>query len=187
LIASSFYPSIQRAAQVAGEVVSAIQVGVSLFRAGVSVITGTGEVFRTPEWNPGTNSFAPQNSATLRPKLSYSKCFNSYRFSSNFTGRARTVAEIVELGSELSLLGDLAATGYKTSARSAYIGGTKNRYASGLNYVFRRAADAVGSPTLKGRLTSIGSRVTPALAVTGAFTGGYNLSVAIQCATGVLN
>ncbi len=72
------------------------------------------------------------------------------------------------------------------SARSAYIGGTQNRYASGLNYVFRRAADAVGSSSLKGTLTRFGSRVTPPLAVVGAFTGGYNLSIAAQCGLGVL-
>jgi hypothetical protein len=122
-----------------------------------------------------------------RPPLSYTMCFNSFKFSSNFTGTARTVAEVIEVGSQLSLLGDMAASAHKVNSRSAYIGGTKNRYASGLNYLFRRVANAVGSPKLKGTLTGVGNKVTPALAVPGAFTGGYNVSVALQCATGVLN
>lgn len=116
----------------------------------------------------------------------FNRCFNNYRFSSNFTGTARTVAEAVEAGSEISLASDIAATAYKMSARSAYIGGTTNRYASGLNFALRRAADAVGSSSLKGTLTRIGSRVTPVLSGIGAFTGGYNIAVAAQCGLGTI-
>ncbi len=165
---------------------------------GVSGMMGSGTEHMRSEWGTddegggvGASNLSgggPQEPAPIRlPPLPFSKCFNSYKFSSNFTGTSRTIAEVVEVGSELSLAGDIAATAYKMNARSAYIGGTTNRYGSGLNYVFRRVADSVGSSTLKGTLTKIGNRITPPLAIVGAFTAGYNLSVAVQCGLGVLN
>ena len=66
------------------------------------------------------------------------------------------------------------------------VGGPKQQYASGLNYLFRRVGQAVGSPALTGSLVAFGDVVTPILAVTGAFTGAYDATVAAQCALGVL-
>ena len=59
-------------------------------------------------------------------------------------------------------------------------------YASGMNWAFRRIAQTFKSPELQRVLVSIGDDATIPFAVFGAFITGYNLSIAAQCAIGVL-
>jgi RHS repeat-associated protein len=118
------------------------------------------------------------------PKLSFWKCFEKNKFSSLFAGtKLQTAAEFVEIGSEISLGGDIVATIYKSTQKTI---GKPQPYASGLNWALRRFANTVGSSSLKGSLVRVGSKVTPILAGVGAFTAGYNLSTAVQCGLGVL-
>ncbi len=123
-------------------------------------------------------------------KKTFRNCFNNNRFSSLFKGtRLYGAAKFAEIGPPTSLAGDTAAIIYKSTRTGA--GGTTNIYASGLNYVFRSAASALGNPTiggvsLKGALVTVGDIATPALAVPGAFSAGYNLSTAVQCGLGVI-
>jgi len=123
-------------------------------------------------------------------KKTFRNCFNNNRFSSLFKGtRLYGVAKFAEIGPPTSLAGDTAATIYKSTRTG--IGGSTNAYASGLNYVFRAAANALGNPSiggasLKGALTTFGDIATPVLAVPGAFSAGYNLSTAVQCGLGVI-
>ncbi|MFQ5479562.1 MAG: hypothetical protein ACE5E4_13215, partial [Candidatus Binatia bacterium] len=92
-------------------------------------------------------------------------------------GAARNAVELVEVGSAVSLTGDLVAMS-KKATRSG-VGGTTTRYASGFNMIGRYAVKAGGgflrmSPTAiargVGMVNGIGNRLTPAMAVFGAFT-----------------
>ena len=133
----------------------------------------------------------PHPTPTPRPSKpsNFSRCFNGWRFSatvdyftqgSRLNGAARFTAQALEIGPPISLAGDAAATGFKATRTG--IGGTTNPYASGLNFVIRRAAPA----SLKGSLVAIGSKVTPILSGVGAFTGGYNFAMAVQCGLGII-
>jgi hypothetical protein len=62
------------------------------------------------------------------------------------------------------------------------IGGPKQAYASGLNWVFRKVFSGPGL----GAAIKVGDKVTPALAVTGTLTGSYNATIAAQCLAGIL-
>jgi hypothetical protein len=64
--------------------------------------------------------------------------------------------------------------------------GTTNPYASGFNMIGRGVVKAVGRPDLIGKVNAIGGKVTPMLAVVGAFTGAYNTTIELQCRTGVI-
>ncbi len=94
----------------------------------------------------------------------------------------------MEIGPPFSFAGDMAATAAKASGTTL---GRPQPYASGLNWLFRRTADTLGNPTisstpLKGILTGVGNKATPALAVTGVFTFSYNATIAVECGCGVL-
>jgi hypothetical protein len=92
----------------------------------------------------------------------------------------------------LSLIGDLSATLQK-SVRTG-LGGPENLYASGLNRLFRSVARELveyGASrefrrTFVKTLIKFGDKATPVFAVGGAFSLGYNLSIAVQCALGAL-
>jgi hypothetical protein len=72
----------------------------------------------------------------------------------------------------------MAATSYKAKQTTI---GKPQPYASELNWLFRRGADAVASSSLKGSLVKFGSKASPILSGVAAFTAGYNASVAGQC------
>jgi RHS repeat-associated protein len=113
-------------------------------------------------------------------------CFQANRFSSLFQDTPlHGAAEFLEIAPPVSLAGDLIATVAKASRTG--VGGGGQPYASGLNFIFRRFADLVGSSALKGALVDIGDALTPPLALLGAFTAGYNASILAQCALGVLD
>lgn len=76
--------------------------------------------------------------------------------------------------------GDAIAIAAK--ARRVGVGGTTGRYASGVNWIFRRI---LSGPTLKTAL-KVGSRATPPLAIAGTFTASYNATIAAQCLAGIL-
>jgi hypothetical protein len=59
--------------------------------------------------------------------------------------------------------------------------GTPQFYASGLNFVLRRTANAVGNSRLKGKLLGIGDKVTPFISGAGVFAAGFNIGVIIFC------
>jgi hypothetical protein len=81
------------------------------------------------------------------------------------------------------LAADTTATVYKATQATI---GKPQPYASGLNWFFRRGAEAVGSSSLKGSLVKIGNKVSPVLSGVGAFTAGYNAGIAVQCLFGVI-
>jgi RHS repeat-associated protein len=112
-------------------------------------------------------------------------CYHRNQFSSLFEGTPylHGVVEFLEIGPPVSVVGDLAATLYKSS-RSGVGGATG--YASGLNYVIKRASQAVGSQKMHQILRPIGDKITPVFAVTGVFTLSYNSTILIQCLLGVL-
>ncbi len=120
-------------------------------------------------------------------------CFERHRLSSvvgsvtQGTGLEglSTVVEIVSPVAVASLTGDIIATGLK--ATRVGVGGPTQPYARGLNMVFRQLGRAVGSRSLTGALVAVGDVATPALAVTGAFVAGYDLTTLAQCTLGVLN
>src|ERR1700756_866126 len=118
-----------------------------------------------------------------REEQRVSNCYDQNRFSSLFgNGVAGDVVGFLEIGSEISLAGDTVATGYK--ATQASLG--DQAYGSAMNWAFRRIGNAAGNPALKKSLTKFGDRATPALAVFGAFTAGYNASIYVQCRQGLL-
>jgi hypothetical protein len=80
----------------------------------------------------------------------------------------------------VSLAGDAAAIAAKSSRVG--VSGATERYASGLDWVFRRILSA---PALKAAI-SVGNKATPALAVTGTLTASYNATIAAQCLAGIL-
>ncbi|MGH9766052.1 MAG: RHS repeat domain-containing protein [Blastocatellia bacterium] len=116
-------------------------------------------------------------------KSNFLDCFEKYRFTSTVGGffgdTAKSIATAIDTTSTISIAGDLLATAVKASGKTL---GTPQPYASGLNWVFRR----ISSGSVRGVLTSIGNRVTPVLAVTGAFTASYDVTIAAQCASGLL-
>ncbi len=113
------------------------------------------------------------------------RCYENNKFSSLFAGipYVHGTAEFLEIGPPISLGGDLAATGLKAGGKTL---GKPQPYASGLNAVFRFAGDAAGNPGLKGTLVGVGDKLTPPLAVVGAFTGSYNVTIFVQCACGII-
>jgi RHS repeat-associated protein len=112
-----------------------------------------------------------------------SDCYEANRFSSLFgNGAARDAVEFVEVGSEVSLAGDIIATGYKATQISL----GNQAYASGMNYLFRQIGRAAGSPKLIRTLVKVGDPLTKALAITAVGTGAYNLSIYAQCRAGLL-
>jgi RHS repeat-associated protein len=131
-----------------------------------------------------TTLVAPKQALAIR------KCFNNNRFSALAAGsRYHSFFKFIEVGPPISLASDVAATLAKAAGPQM---GTQP-YASGLNYGIRRLSDGVGSLFGRGArrsvlraLRPIGDRATFPLAVTGAFTLGYNTSIAVQCLTGVI-
>jgi hypothetical protein len=115
-------------------------------------------------------------------------CIERNKFSSlvgEFGGsRAGGVAAVLEIAGPVSLAGDIIAIGAK-GVRPGMLG-TTEEYASGMNWVFRRTAQAFGSPGAQRVLVGFGSKVTPFLAVTGAFTLGYNATIEVECLAGIL-
>jgi hypothetical protein len=132
---------------------------------------------------------SPSPSLNPRNQRNFGRCFNGWRFGvaasqpfvgTRFHGAVKATATFLEIGPPISLGGDAAATAAKAS-RSG-IGGTTKAYASGLNWFFRHTAGA----SVKGDLIKFGDKATPILSSIGAFTAGYNASVAAQCALGVI-
>ena len=65
--------------------------------------------------------------------------------------------------------------------------GTTNPYASGINRAIRALSPTLKlAPSTMGKLIRIGDRLTPAFAITGAFTAAYNASTFVQCSVGML-
>jgi uncharacterized protein RhaS with RHS repeats len=115
------------------------------------------------------------------------QCYQNNRFSSvvgSFTGSemARDVTRVVEIGSATSLATDAIAMARKGRGALA----TTNRYASGINMISRSALRAAGRRDLILAATRVGDRVTPVLAVVGAFTVAYNTTTYAQCRMGII-
>ena len=101
------------------------------------------------------------------------------------------MVHFVEVGSAASLAADAVAIALKGGGSL----GTTNLYASGLNMISRRvlreaaSRDLISAGTrqtlLRGAL-GVGDRVTPVLAVVGAFTLAYNTTIDVQCRMGVI-
>lgn len=117
------------------------------------------------------------------------RCFNGWRFSalvgdlskrSRFRGFLEGSAKFLEFVPPIVVAADGVAAVAK--AQRSGIGGSKVKTASSLNWFFRRTA----SPTTKGALIKFGTRATPILGGIGAFTAGYNASVAAQCGLGII-
>ena len=122
-----------------------------------------------------------------REEKRVSSCFDQHRFSSvigDLTGSemAQNVAEFLEVGSQISLAGDVIATAYK----SRHVSLGNQPYASAMNAAFRGFGRAIGKPALGRSLTTFGDKATPALAVFGAFTAAYNAATYVQCRAGLL-
>ena len=114
-----------------------------------------------------------------------SNCIERNKFSSLFDGTPLDgIASALEIVAPISLVSDIFAIEAKV-ARTG-IGGSKQEYASGLNRVFRQIGRGTGSLALTGALVGIGDILTPALAVTGAFTTAYNGTIIAQCLAGIL-
>ncbi|MCI0666317.1 MAG: hypothetical protein L0220_35150, partial [Acidobacteria bacterium] len=113
----------------------------------------------------------------------FSDCFNMYKFTSSvgtiFGPTAESVAEFISVTSYISFAGDMIATAKKASGKTL---GKPQSYASGLNWGFRRLSRGA----VRGALTAIGDVATPALAITAVFTASYDLTIAAQCASGIL-
>ena len=128
----------------------------------------------------GTSGEQQSNTA---PKSNFKDCFEKYRFTSAvgtmFGPTAETVAQVIDVTSTISFAGDMLATAAKAGGKTL---GKPQPYASGLNWVFRR----ISSGSVRGVLTTVGGAITTGLAVTAAFTAGYDLSIAAQCAAGIL-
>ena len=135
-----------------------------------------------PQPHPSPTPAPTQNSKN------FWKCMNGWKFSalvgdltkgSRLQGAAQTTASILEVGAPLSTAGDAVATGYKATQTTL---GQPQPYASGLNWALRRIATG----PLRGALTRVGNIAGPVLSGIGAFTAGYNASVAVQCGLGVI-
>jgi RHS repeat-associated protein len=143
----------------------------------------------------GGQSGAPNRGTgptNARPKKSFWDCYNKWKFSSLFENTPlHGAVEFLEVGlpdlsphvpspAGVSMAGDAVATAAKAAGTG--LGGPKQAYASGLNWVFRR----IFSGRTLGAALNLGDKATPALAVTGTFTGSYNATIAAQCLAGVL-
>jgi hypothetical protein len=149
--------------------------------AGSRVLARVGAVYNLLAQQSGGGAARQNNQQTQR---TFSDCFEKYRFKSSvgalFGPTAESIAEVIDTTSTISFAGDMVATVAKAGGKTL---GNPQEYASGLNYVFRRLSRGA----VRGRLTTIGGRVlTPAFAVTAVFTATYDLSIAAQCASGVL-
>lgn len=114
-------------------------------------------------------------------------CYGTNKFSSLpifGEGALREVIETVETGSMISFASDLVATSLK-AARTG-VGGPANRFASGINMAGRALGRSIGSPKVTGAIVKVGDKATPVLAVIGAFTGAYNVTIDVQCHLGIL-
>ena len=135
-----------------------------------------------PQPHPSPTPAPQQNSNA------YWKCLNGWKFSalvgeltkgSRLQGAAQTTASILEIGAPMSTAGDAVATGYKATQTTL---GQPQPYASGLNWSLRR----MSTGALRGGLTRVGNIAGPVLSGIGAFTAGYNASVAAQCGLGII-
>jgi RHS repeat-associated protein len=144
------------------------------------VLAGVGAVYGLLAQQPGGGR---TNSNVDKAPPTFSDCFNKYRFTSSigtiFGPKAQSVAEVIDMTSYISFAGDMLATAKKAASTTL---GRPQKYASGLNWVFRR----VSTGSIRGALTAVGDVATPVLAVTAVFTATYDLSIAAQCASGVL-
>jgi RHS repeat-associated protein len=144
----------------------------------------------TPDPNPNPNPDPPQPSPDL-PR-DWRACTKRWSFSStarmlggDAIGSTARVAEIV---SPISLFSDGVAMIAKGPGKL----GTRNPYASGLNWGIRTvgkaaAARGVIQASTWGAATSVGGYVSAVvLAPVGAFTSAYNGTVMVQCAAGTL-
>ena len=121
-----------------------------------------------------------------------STCYKKYKFSSVFSGgdpTFETALEYLEIGSLSSLASDGVATTAKAMGRNTASG---NRYASGINMAGRHMNRFLGYPRIGGfypykYFLKFGTKATPVLAVTGAFTASYNVTTDIQCACGLID
>jgi hypothetical protein len=64
--------------------------------------------------------------------------------------------------------------------------GTSNAYASGFNMIGKDVVRSLQRPDLVGTVVRWGDRITPPLALFGAFTLAYNTTIDIQCRVGFL-
>jgi RHS repeat-associated protein len=116
---------------------------------------------------------------------SITECYEKHKFSSLFDNPyAHGVAKFFEDGAPISFAADLEATSLK--ATRVGVGGPKQSYASGFNWIGRNLARAAGRPDLIGKVNAIGNNVTPVLAGGAVFTMSYNATIWVQCFLGVL-
>jgi hypothetical protein len=141
-----------------------------------------------PQPHPSPTPNPPQHSTPQRASNDFWKCLNGWKFSalvgdltkgSRLHGAAQTTASILEVGAPMSTAGDAVATGYKATQTTL---GRPQPYASGLNWAFRR----MSTGAVRGGLTQVGNIAGPVLSGIGAFTAGYNASVAAQCGLGII-
>ncbi len=145
-----------------------------------------------------------QQGASQQPQdQKFKDCFQSYKFTSMVESILGPTAltdklpflnqsplDLAELGGEISFLADVGAMLQK--ARRTGVGGSGNRYASGFNAIGRQIARVASKEfgldqgVLVGKVIKYGDKVTPVLAVSGVFTGFYNLAIAAQCLGGNL-
>jgi RHS repeat-associated protein len=149
---------------------------------------GPGRPAPEPPGNPNqpTPSPEPPNPPpgpppTPDPPQTTRQCYERWQFSSLFPqGAARTAAQVVEIGAPVSVLGDLRAATLKGARPGAL--GSPELWASGINRLFRAT-----TPTAwRGVTNAIGDTLTPALAVLGVGTASYNMTIWVECATGVI-
>jgi len=121
-------------------------------------------------------------------------CYENNKFSSLFGGgKASQIVSWAETGSAISLGSDIVAMTLKATRTGA--GGSVNPYASGFNMA-GRAIVRTGGRALKlsnsaigrgvGYVNAVGDKVSPVLAIIGAFTLAYNTTIDIQCRLGIL-
>lgn len=115
------------------------------------------------------------------------KCYQKWKFSSvaSFGNpTAETALEYLEIGSASSLTLDSIAIARKAAGPKT---ASSNVYASGINMIGKDASRITGYPGIFRFIRPIGDKVTPVLAVTGAFTLSYNVTTDIQCACGLID
>jgi RHS repeat-associated protein len=134
------------------------------------------------------NTVARALSALKANELRVFRCFENNRFSaavsyatqgSRFHGVATFAAQSAEILPAFSVAGDIAATAAK--AGWVGVGGPKQPYASGINWLIRRTV----SGPLKGTLQKAVGRINPALWGATAFTTGYNAVQGWACRFGL--
>lgn len=145
-------------------------------------------------FSDSTSVNAPKPSRTRVWWRSTKKCFGKHHFStlfrpggsifgqdSTFASVAHPVAQSLEIVAPISLGGDMVATYAKS--KGTQLG--SQPYASGMNWVFRRVAQGLGSPALQRSLVGAGNVATKAFAPIGAFTLSYNATIGVECAFGM--